>query len=147
MDNNLRPFCHREPDRIISDIFNIEDYSEIPTIPGAYIFASKNEKFLYPNGLSRIIYIGKTTNLRRRIRTHLSVVSEIKSLKKSERNSNWYYPRHQYLAKFGGKLYCFSIKGLQDAKNLENKLIEQFYDKYFALPVGNGAISFRKKVK
>jgi excinuclease UvrABC nuclease subunit len=144
MDINLKTFSHRNPDRIITDIFSFDDYLSIPRTPGAYIFASQKDKFLYPNGLSKIIYIGKTTNLRRRIRTHMNVVLEIRNLKKSDRNSYWYYQRHQYVAKYGGKIYYFSIKGLQDAKNLENRLIENFYDRYLALPVGNGAISYRK---
>lgn len=145
MDNNLRPFSYREPDLIIDNIFDFEDFSEIPEKSGAYIITSHKQKFTYPNGVSKIIYIGKSSNLKRRIQTHKRVVLEIKNLRKDERNSYWYYSRYQYIAKFGGKVYLFTTRGKQDEKNLENKLIENFYDRYFALPVGNGAISYRKE--
>ena len=142
MDNNLRPFCHREPEGII-DIFSLTDYSSIPKNPGAYIFVSYDQKFLYPNGSSKIIYIGKAENLRQRIQTHKRIITEVSNLKKSDKNSYWYFARYQYLAKFGGKLYYFTRKGSQEAKNLENLLLEEFYDRYLSLPVGNGARSFR----
>jgi hypothetical protein len=36
------------------------------------------------------------------------------------------------------------ITGRENEKALESKAMEGFYDKYGALPVGNGAFSFRK---
>jgi excinuclease UvrABC nuclease subunit len=144
MNQNLKPFCHRDPDNVFSDILEIQDFSDIPTMPGAYIFASHDQKFIYPNGQSKIIYIGKAINLRRRIQTHRRVIYELKRLSIEDRNSYWYYPRYQYLTKFGAKLFYFTIRGTQDEQNLENKLLEAFYDRFLSLPVGNGAISYKK---
>ena len=122
MENNLRPFCHRLPQRTIVDIFEITDFSQIPTSAGAYIFVSLKEKFIYPNGNSRVIYIGQAVNLRNRIKNHLRNANEVRSLSKNERTSYVYFSRYQYLSKFGGKLYIFTCKGKQESKNLENKL-------------------------
>lgn len=144
MDKILKPFCHREPNYSIEDLLLFEDFSNVPSTPGAYILASEEQAFIYPNGKSRIIYIGKSDNLRSRLRTHRRIIKELSSIKKGERNVAWWYQRYQYLAKFGCRAYFFTIRGTQDAKNLENLLLEHFYDKYLALPVGNGAISYRK---
>jgi len=143
MDIVLKPFAHREADVAFPNIDLIESW-EIPEKPGAYIFASTNQFFQYPNGKSRVMYIGKAKNLRARIRTHIKVVKELRSLKTSDRNQDWYYARHQYISKFGGRLYCFTKRGTQDEQNLESMLLEEFYDRYYALPVGNGAFSYKK---
>ena len=49
------------------------------------------------------------------------------------------------MSNYGCKVYCFNVKGIQDVKNLENKLLECSYDRYHFMPIGNGAISYRKE--
>ena len=144
MDINLKPFCHREPFYVVEDLLSFESFREIPEIPGVYILASSDQKFIYPNGQSRIIYIGKSEKLRARIKNHKKGITELSSISKGIRGEAWWYTRYQYLVKFGCRAYFFSPRGTQEAKNLENQLLGQFYYKYLALPVGNGAISFRK---
>lgn len=55
-----------------------------------------------------------------------------------------HYSRYNYAAAFGTDIYYMRITGRENEKNLESKAFEGFYDKYGALPVGNGAFSFRK---
>ena len=42
----------------------------------------------------------------------------------------------------GAHVDVFKCRGYQDSKNLESLFLNQFYQKYRALPVGNGARSF-----
>lgn len=118
--------------------------SNIPNKPGVYIIVSEDRtKFVYPLGRSSVIYIGKADNLHRRLLEHL------KSLKYLEQyEEDWLTngiqccPRYQYIKQFGAKVYTFHCLGKQDAKNLEADIIWKFYEKYRAIPVGNGARSF-----
>lgn len=139
---HLQSFLHRDPSGTIKNVIDA-DLSSIPNQPGAYVFFSDGEKFTYPNGKSRVIYIGKTTNLKRRIRKHKKIMCELDVIKVSERSEYWWYSRYQYFVKFGCNLCYFTTRGTQDPKDLENILIDNFYNRFFALPVGNGAISYR----
>lgn len=138
----LKPFEQREPKYIIEDLKDT-DTADIPTFSGAYIIVSTDQRFIYPNGKSKVIYIGKADNMRNRLQTHKKHLEYLLTYKKSERTKFWWYSRYHYFAKFGCKVFCFQVKGTQSSKNLENLLLEDFYDTYHSLPVGNGAISFR----
>ena len=59
----------------------------------------------------------------------------------------WVCQRYQYMYYHGAKVYYYSRKGKQDAKDLEAEILWQFYAKYRALPVGNGAKSYAKPAK
>lgn len=144
MDQILKPFCHREPEKMIKDFINDPEILNVPDIAGAYIFASLDKKFVYPNGESKVIYIGKAGSLHQRLKTHYSIIRELSGVKKTDRNQFWWYPRYQYFVKFGCKVYFFTTRGPQDEQSLESSLLEKFYDRYHSIPVGNGAFSFRK---
>lgn len=124
-----------------------EDYdtSFFPASPGAYVIASPNTKFIYPNGNSKVYYIGKSNNLKTRIADHCLWFNRLYISHKYQRLEEWYYSRYQYGAKFGANIYWFTTRGLQDPVDLELKLMSDFYDRYFAIPVGNGAFSFGRK--
>lgn len=124
-----------------------EGVSSLPSCSGVYIIVAMDKtKFVYPNGLSSVIYIGKADNSRRRLLEHLS------SLNQQKRNDeDWLinhiqaHSRYQYIKFHGGKVYTFHcLKSTQDSKNLESEIIWRFYEKYRSLPVGNGARSFGK---
>ena len=142
----LGPFLKdfRTPEGYISDIHKRELIDEIPAKKGAYIIISDQQKFIYPNGRSRVIYIGTSGNLRQRLTKHHRICTMIGELTRTERKQDWYYSRYQYTASFGGKVYWFTTRGSQLEKNLEEKLLALFYERYHALPVGNGAFSFGK---
>ena len=121
-----------------------EGVSELSDTPGVYIIVAEDKtKFVYPKGKSSVIYIGKADKLHQRLCQHLRELRELEA-KENEWLSNFQQcnPRYQYIKQFGGKVYTFHCLGKQDAKNLEADIIRKFYERYRAIPVGNGARSF-----
>lgn len=116
---------------------------------GVYIItATDGTKYVYPNGLmSPIIYIGMSDRLLSRIKDgHYT-----KGLKRLLRNPDWgidenkqLASRYQYMYYNGSHVDVFKCRGYQDAKYLESMIMNQFYQTYRAIPVGNGARSFCK---
>ncbi|MBI9033922.1 MAG: hypothetical protein JEZ03_05565 [Bacteroidales bacterium] len=47
---------YRKNDGYIHNITDCDLINEIPELSGVYIIVSDAEKFIYPNGLSRVIY-------------------------------------------------------------------------------------------
>ena len=45
--------------------------------------------------------------------------------------------------RIGGRVYYMLTQGRETNNALESKALEGFYDKFGALPVGNGTFSFR----
>jgi len=133
---------HRDPDGFIHDIFDLDSFCDVSDKSGVYIIVSQGQKFVYPNGESRVIYVGMSSCLSSRLRQHHRLALEIRNLKKADRKNDWYYSRYQYISSYGAKIYYFTTRGLQNPKNMEEKIIGRFYDRYLSLPVGNGAFSF-----
>ena len=116
---------------------------------GVYIItATDGTKYVYPNGKkSPIIYIGMSDDLLRRLKDeHFT-----KGLKRLLNNPDWgiecncqLASRYQYMYYNGSHVDVFKCRGLQDTKNLESFVLNQFYQTYRAIPVGNGARSFGK---
>ena len=52
--------------------------------------------------------------------------------------------KYQYMYYNGSHVDVYKCRGNQDSKNLESLFLNQFYQKYRALPVGNGARSYEK---
>lgn len=146
MNQELRRFLkeHRETDGMIESLLDEDLLNNVPQKSGVYIFISEEQKFIYPEGESPVIYIGKSDNLQRRIKQHFKESKDIKKLTKPEAADQWYYPRYQYIRKFGCKVFWFTTRGLQDSKDLECNILARFYEKFYATPVGNGAFSFGK---
>ena len=120
--------------------FNNVDLAAIEERPGAYIIVSQSQYFSYPDGESKIIYIGESNNLKQRLSRHYKNYTEVCEFRLPPQ----YYPsRYNYMRAFGAKVYCFYAAGTQTSKNLESVLIEAFAKRYGAIPVGNGARSFR----
>ncbi|MBQ3363627.1 MAG: hypothetical protein IJG42_06755 [Muribaculaceae bacterium] len=127
----------------IGDAFESDDsFDEVPNEPGIYIMVAKSRNFVYPQKDSPVFYIGTSCQLRRRLKTHLKHFKEAKDSFKFQ--NFWLYSRYNYAVAFGADIYYMRITGRENEKALESKAIEGFYDKYGALPVGNGAFSFRK---
>ncbi len=115
---------------------------------GVYVI-SGDTKYVYPNGKeSPIIYIGESENLLRRIRDeHFT-----KGLKRLILDKDWGLDKninlpskYQYMYYNGSHVDVFKCRGKQDSKDLESFFLNQFYRKYRALPVGNGARSYGKE--
>lgn len=114
---------------------------------GVYIIsATDGTQYIYPNGLkSPIIYIGKSDDLLRRLKDeHFT-----KGLKRLLDNRDFgiaegkqLASRYQYMFYNGSHVDVFKRRGKQDSKQFESMVINQFYQKYRSLPVGNAARSY-----
>ncbi len=130
----------------IDNVFQTNDcFDDVPNQPGIYILAARKTMFQYPkgpsNGLSPILYIGTSNHLKTRLKQHLKLYKEAKE--DFNKCTKWMYSRYNYIVAFGADLYYLRVTGCEKEKDLESKAIESFYDTYGALPVGNGANSYR----
>lgn len=132
---------HLSPPIFVSSINDAYiNYDVIDTKSGIYFIVSKNYKFIYPKGNSPLIYIGKADNLRRRLKEHLT------NFRNATPKDSWIYSRYNYMNMPGGfEIYYLTSITNEKSKYLESRAIEDFYDRYLATPVGNGAFSFRKR--
>jgi excinuclease UvrABC nuclease subunit len=121
-----------------------DDLSEISVKEGVYIIASPQTKLVYPKGVSKIIYIGKANSIRRRLKEHQT---NLRNAISDQYDEWWYFDRYNYMKYHGAKVYYYLCKGNQESKNLESQMISSFYDKFGAMPVGNGARSFQCETK
>ena len=115
---------------------------------GVYVITG-DVKYVYPNGKkSPVIYIGMSDDLLRRLKDeHFT-----KGLKRLMNDPDWGIAknhqlpsRYQYMYYNGCHVDVFKCRGKQDSKNMESTFLNQFYQKYRALPVGNGARSYGKE--
>ncbi len=116
-----------------------DDLSVLPSKAGVYIIVSFKTKFIYPTGQSKVIYIGKTDSIRRRLKEHQRNLKFSINDKYAE---YWHLDRYNYMRYHGARVYYYTCRGYQESKTLEAKIIEAFYKKYGAIPVANGARSF-----
>lgn len=117
--------------------YSLEDVSKRS---GVYIICSIGiNKFLYPGGKSRILYIGMSENLCQRLKEHERNLRA----KLEDTEGTWFSDKYNYMAQYGAHVYCFECIN-QTPKNLEAFIMYQFYLRYGATPVGNGARSFRQ---
>ena len=128
---------------LLEYVFQSDDcFDGVPNEPGIYIMVAKKRKFVYPKSESPVFYIGTSKHLMSRLKTHLRRYKEAK--KDFKNHTSWNYSRYNYAVAFDADIYYMRITGRENEKALESKAMEGFYDKYGALPVGNGAFSFRK---
>lgn len=121
-----------------------DDLTDLPTQEGVYIITSDTTKFTYPKGMSKVIYIGKASSIRRRLKEHQS---NLRIVKADTTNKYWDLNRYNYMKYHGAQVLYYLCLGNQDSKDLESDILFKFYDKYGAMPVGNGARSFHKELK
>lgn len=115
---------------------------------GVYVIETTDGfKFPYPKGKSKVIYIGKSDNLMTRLKEHRKSLNDLwedADLGIYD-DGPWPFSRYQYMRYHGAKVYYYKCLGNQEAKELESRVIWAFYQKYRALPVGNGAKSYSKE--
>lgn len=127
----------------INNAFQSDDcFDGVPNAPGIYIMVAKKRKFVYPKKDSLVFYIGTSKHLKSRLKEHLKYYKRAKA--DFRKHTKWNYSRYNYAVAFEADIYYMRITGREKEKALESKALEGFYDKYGALPVGNGAFSFRK---
>ena len=115
---------------------------DIPTKAGAYILLARGTRFQYPKGKNAVYYIGQSTNLRRRLRTHLRYTGYARD--RANRQHTRYWPRYEYAARFETR-YCYvttwaSLK----PRKLEEILMGHFMMQHRSFPVANGAGSWSR---
>ena len=116
---------------------------DIPASPGVYILLSTPSiRFQYPRGKSPIFYIGKAANLRRRLHEHLKY--SLEAIKEKDRKREWYWPRYEFAASFGGRYTFIHTWQGMNPKELENMILRRFAVYYRSFPVANGAGSWPK---
>ncbi|MCQ2346513.1 MAG: hypothetical protein MJZ92_01115 [Paludibacteraceae bacterium] len=136
--------------------FRLESFSapdfdcKVQRRAGCYIISSPTHAFEYPNGKSPVIYIGLSDDLFRRLhdehyQKHLKLLIEDKDWGLGTRLIHMMPDKYQYMRKWGARVDVFYNKGTQSEKEFESSLIANFYSKYRAMPVGNGARSYSQK--
>ncbi len=125
------------------EVYNLkdDDLSELPARDGVYIIASPQTTFVYPKGVSKILYIGKANSIRRRLKEHQKHLRDVCDDKSAEQ---WFFDRYNYMKYHGARVYYYLCRGNQESKDLESWIIWSFYNKFGSMPVGNGARSFSK---
>ncbi len=139
----LSAFARKVRFSFLPDVLELDRYTAVPPKRGVYIFVSQNQEFVYPEGNSRVFYIGKSDNLRRRIREHSNKYLTVCEETQNDFFSRWEYGRYYYAKAYGCDAYYMPVSGVEESKDLESKIMECFYNRYKALPVGNGAFSYR----
>lgn len=133
--------------------FLLNDETGIPSetngCSGEYIIeATDSFKFPYPKGNSKVLYIGKADNLYSRLLGHRTRVNQLVNTNGNygmDDDEPWVSSKYQYMYYHGARVYYYKCLGKQEAKELEARVMWAFYQKYRALPVGNGAKSYSKE--
>ena len=141
-DFHLR-FCVSESGQgWYTDLFDLLHKKEpspieaVPSTGGAYVLGTSDGTMLtYPWGTSPIFYIGKATNLRRRLETHKKHIRSAED----DHEETYYWQRYQYGAAFGADCAYYSRIGPQNVQNIEARLIERFYRVFGAIPAANSS--------
>ena len=93
--------------------------------------------------MSKVIYIGKANSIRRRLKEHqVNLRNAVNDLQ----DEWWRFDRYNYMKYHGAKVYYYLCQGKQASKNLESDILGMFYDRFGAMPVGNGARSFQCEI-
>jgi len=126
-------YKNRDPDGLIHLRSNTS-IEAIPDHPGAYVFGtSDGTRLIYPNGKTPIFYIGRSSNLYRRILRHFHRIQRV------EGDDTWWVKKYEYAAAFGATIAWYSIRCNQSTESLEADLVDEFYRCYYSIPIANGA--------
>lgn len=95
------------------------------------------------SGIGPILYIGMSDDLLRRLKEHYYRLRLLLDNKDYGIEDNiMMASRYQYMYYNGSYVDVFKCRGYQESKELESILLNQFYQTYRAIPVGNGARSY-----
>lgn len=152
--NRISGMAEKELNIFYDEVDTREVLSDVENRPGIYVIVGKSFKYPYPKGDSGVIYIGTSEDLHARLAEHIRYFK--KASKDWKTNETWADSRYNYILSQNNKgqgntshgntrVYILYTHGEKKGKDLESRAIEAFYDKYRAIPVGNGARSFRDK--
>lgn len=134
-DFHLRFYIEKRWYDGLEELINDSDTIDcIPSKPGAYVLGSSDGTMLtYPWGSSPIYYIGQSSDLFKRIKTHKNYIQQ--AIKDHE---EYWWPRYQFGASFGADVAWYSARGTQNPNCLEADLMNLFYETYGSIPLANG---------
>ncbi len=93
-----------------------------PAVSGVYEFCVKNKEIKYPNGFTKVFYIGSTTDIKKRLREHLNHGNKNGDIKRFIKTCRCLF---RY------------IKFPHAWREEERKLLDLFFSTYGSLPRGN----------
>ena len=107
---------------------------------GAYVLLRAREgAFEYPTAHSRVFYIGESSRGGSRLATHRYHATRAKlQLGAGGPFSSYWWPRYGFAAAFGAEVWWFKAQDKYPPKKLESLLVDRFFWKCGALPIGNG---------
>lgn len=114
------------------DLLDDATLDELPRTEGVYIIGTGDGTMLvYPWGTSPVFYIGRSDQLRRRLRSHRKhTCSAI-----ADHDDRW-WPRYQYGASFGAHVAYYERK---DSKAFEAEIVTDFFYAFGSIPAANSA--------
>ena len=113
-----------------------------PNTPGVYfyILRKREEAVRYPFGPSRIVYIGKSENLRKRIKHHFT--TDMKKKLPGSHTLEW--PYQNYFTENSSMKVDILLKECECNTDFELLLLGEFFKKYGAPPLCNGSVQRKK---
>ena len=116
-----------------------------PGTSGVYLYILRKETVKYPFGSSRIVYIGKSRNLKKRIKHHFT--SDMKSkLFGCDEVETLEWPYQNYFIERSSMKIDIVLEECKEYDNFELFLLGSFFKEYGAPPLCNGSVQ-RKKLR
>jgi excinuclease UvrABC nuclease subunit len=121
-----------------SKYLNQDELEKINDEPAVYLLFSKRQKFRYPRGYSTLYYIGKTIDLKRRLRDHLTNIEKAKKTHQQHRI-------YEYASAFGCRVtWQYEPRDLERA---EKNLIRRFARYHRVAPVANSVQALGRETR
>jgi hypothetical protein len=122
------------------DLLEEGEWQVAPVSRGTYVLLAPSRLFTYPAGGSAVFYIGKASNLRRRLGDHSKYSRQVRN-----GEPNRYYPRYEWAGSLGAN-FCYSEPpppkgnsiGITDEKVMEASMLTAFGNAFRAIPLANG---------
>jgi predicted GIY-YIG superfamily endonuclease len=121
---------------------NVKIIDACPNTSGVYLYILRNGKdaVRYPFGSSRIVYIGKSENLRKRIKHHFT--TDMKMELPNSHTLEW--PYQNYFTENSSMKVDILLKKCEYNTDFELLLLGEFFKKYGAPPLCNGSVQRKK---
>ncbi len=106
---------------------------------GVYVLVTNDEELPYPRDRCRVFYIGQADSGSRRLADHQWWAQECRDKLHSDEPFGplGYWKYQAYAAAFGATVRWFPTSDAQAAKDLEARLIGDFFRHFGAIPIAN----------
>ena len=117
----MLPFDEGFANGPIRELASLRDHA-VPERAGVYVLLARRCVFRYPRHRSAVFYVGRASNLRRRLQTHARFALQAKQ----DRRLTLYWPMYEYAAAFGCR-YTFILPKRRDmVARLESEVLAMF---------------------